>query len=125
MKLLISKQIEQFLHFHTEVSNQYLTAYAKVNECDKLTQDLMELRSGTKMRLVVSEETRCIYEISVNGETWLTFEGAIKKINNNMEFGRCIGYVSLAVGAVFTLTVLVSLLWEGVRKGMQKRANCV
>ncbi|MBQ8847039.1 MAG: hypothetical protein IJ006_07830 [Lachnospiraceae bacterium] len=34
---------------------------------DKLTQDLMALRSGTKMRLVVSEETRCIYEISVNG----------------------------------------------------------
>ena len=92
---------------------------------DELTEALMKLRSGTKMRLVVSEETRCIYEISVNGETWLTFEDAIKKINNNMEFGRCIGYVSLAVGAVFTLTVLVSLLWEGVRKGMQKRANCV
>ena len=92
---------------------------------DKLTQDLMKLRSGTKLRIVMSEETRYIYEISVGGETWLTFEDAIEKINNNMEFGKCIGYVALAVGAVFTLTVLVSLLWEGVRKGMQKRENCV
>lgn len=36
-----SKQIEQFLHFYTTVNNQYLTAYSKVNECDKLTQDLL------------------------------------------------------------------------------------
>lgn len=41
MKLPISKQIEQFLNFHTQVNNQYLVAYAKVNECDKLTQDLL------------------------------------------------------------------------------------
>ena len=92
---------------------------------DKLTQDLMELRSGTKMRLVVSEETRHIYEISVGGETWLTFEDAVKKINNNMEFGKCIGYVALAVGTVFTLTVLASLLWDEIRKGMSKRTKCV
>lgn len=92
---------------------------------DKLTQDLMALRSGTKMRLVVSEETRCIYEISVNGETWLTFEDAIKKINNNMEFGKCIGYVALAMGAVFTLVVLVSFLWDEIRKGVGKRTKCV
>lgn len=37
----VSRQIEQFLHFYTETNNQYLTAYAKVNECDKLTQDLL------------------------------------------------------------------------------------
>ena len=83
---------------------------------DKLTQDLMELRSGTKMKLVVSEETRHIYEISVDGETWLTFEDAIKKINNNMEFGKYIGCVTLAVGTVFVLTVLVSVLWSAFKK---------
>lgn len=37
----ISKQIEQFLQFQTEANNRYLVAYAKVNECDKLTQDLL------------------------------------------------------------------------------------
>lgn len=37
----ISKQIEQFLQFQTEANNRYLMAYAKVNECDKLTQDLL------------------------------------------------------------------------------------
>lgn len=41
MNLPISKQIEQFLSFYTQVNNQYLVAYAKVNECDKLTQDLL------------------------------------------------------------------------------------
>lgn len=41
MELPISKQIEQFLSFYTQVNNQYLVAYAKVNECDKLTQDLL------------------------------------------------------------------------------------
>lgn len=36
-----SKQIEHFLNFYTTANNQYLMAYSKVNECDKLTQDLL------------------------------------------------------------------------------------
>lgn len=39
--MVVSKQIEKFLQFYTTANNQYLMAYAKVNECDKLTQDLL------------------------------------------------------------------------------------
>lgn len=75
---------------------------------DRLTQDLMELRSGTKMKLVVNEDTRHIYELSVDGETWLAFDDAIKKISNNMVFGKYIGYAAMAAGALCLLTVIVS-----------------
>ena len=92
---------------------------------DKLTQDLMELRSGTKMQIVVSEETRHIYELSVDGEKWLNFDEAIKKIDKNMVMLKYFGYVALAVGAVFTLVVLVSFLWDEIRKGVVKRTKCV
>lgn len=89
---------------------------------DKLTQDLMELRSGTKMRIVVNEETRYIYEISVNGETWLAFDDAMGKISNNMAFGKNIGCLALAIGAVFCLTVVVSALWSAFEKKKAKNA---
>lgn len=41
MNSSVSGYIEQFLRFHTETNNQYLVAYEKVNECDKMTQDLL------------------------------------------------------------------------------------
>lgn len=83
---------------------------------DKLTQDLMELRSGTKMKLVASEETLHIYELSVEGETWLAFDDAMRKISNNMVLGKYIGYVAMTVGAVFVLTGIVSSLWVAIKR---------
>lgn len=82
---------------------------------DKLTEDLMELRSGTKMKIVTNEQTRYIYELSVNGETWLGFDEAIEKISNNMAFGRNIGYVTMAAGAVFCMAGFVSLLFGRIK----------
>lgn len=89
---------------------------------DKLTRDLMELRSGTKMKIVASEQTRYIYELSVNGETWLAFDDAMGKISNNMAFGKNIGCLALAIGAVFCLTVVVSALWSAFEKKKAKNA---
>lgn len=83
---------------------------------DKLTQDLMELRSGTKMQIVVSEETRHIYELSVDGEKWLNFDEAIKKIDKNMVMLKYFGYVAMAAGALFGLTGILPLLFEVLKR---------
>lgn len=87
---------------------------------DRLTQTLMELKSGTKMQLVVNERTRHIYELKVAGETWLSFEEAVEKIGNNMILVKNIGYVALTAGAIFLLTVIVSLLWSSIQGNVLK-----
>ncbi|MBQ8798840.1 MAG: hypothetical protein IJZ55_04670 [Lachnospiraceae bacterium] len=88
---------------------------------DRLTQDLMELKSGTKMRIVMNEETRHIYELEVDGSTWLGFEDAINKIEKNMVALEYLGYAALAAGAlVFTVTV-ISLAFEAIKKKIDSR----
>ena len=79
---------------------------------DRLTQALMELDSGTKMRLLVNEENRHIYELEVAGETWLSFEEAMTKIEKNMTIVMYAGYVFLTMGSVLFLTSINSLLKE-------------
>ena len=37
----VSKSIENFLNFYDAVEREYNIAFNKVNECDKLTQDLL------------------------------------------------------------------------------------
>jgi len=87
---------------------------------DMLTQDLMELRAGTKMQLVVNEETRHIYELKVAGETWLSFEEAMEKIGRNMILVKNLGYAALAAGAICLLTAIVSLLWSAIHRNTSK-----
>jgi len=79
---------------------------------DRLTQDLMELESGTDMRLLVNEENYFIYELEVAGETWLSFDEAIEKIEKNMIIVMYTGYVLLAFGAILFLSAIVSFIKE-------------
>lgn len=83
---------------------------------DGLIQDLMELKSGTKMQLMVNEETRCIYELKVGGKTWLSLDDAVEKIDENMLTLRNIGYVLIVAGGLFVLTFIVSLVWKKINK---------
>ena len=83
---------------------------------DRLTEDLMDLRSGTKMQIVVNEDTRRIYELKVAGETWLSFDEAIEKIDNNMNLLDKVSYAILIAGALCLLTVVVSVVWRAIRK---------
>ena len=79
---------------------------------DRLTQALMELDSGTKMRLLVNEENRFIYELEVGGDIWLSFEEVMKKIEKNMTIVMYVGYALLAIGSVLFLTSIYSLVKE-------------
>lgn len=45
-----------------------------------------------------------------------TFDESPENIDDNMAFGKYIGCVAMAVGAVFCVTVLVSALWDGLHK---------
>ncbi|MBQ7954329.1 MAG: hypothetical protein IJ282_01125 [Lachnospiraceae bacterium] len=83
---------------------------------DRLTQKLMELKSGTEMQLLVNEEARCIYELKVAGETWLSYDEATEKIGNNMILVKNIGYVALAAGIICLFTVIVPLIWKLLHK---------
>ena len=44
------------------------------------------------------------------------FEEAMENGDDNTAFGKYIGCVAMTVGAVFCVTVLVSLLWDGLHK---------
>lgn len=79
---------------------------------DRLTQALMELDSGTKMRLLVNEENRFIYELEVAGDTWLSFEEVMTKVEKNMTIVMYAGYALLAMGSVLFLTAIYSLVKE-------------
>ena len=79
---------------------------------DRLTQALMELEAGTRMRLLVNEENYFIYELEVVGETWLSFDEAITKIEKNMTIVMYAGYALLAMGSVLFLTAIYSLVKE-------------
>lgn len=39
--MINSKNIEAFLNFYDKANAEYNTAYTKVNQCDRLTQDLL------------------------------------------------------------------------------------
>lgn len=79
---------------------------------DRLTQALMDLESGTKMRLLANEANHFIYELEVGGDTWLSFEEAITKIEKNMTIVMYAGYALLAMGSVLFLTAIYSLVKE-------------
>ena len=83
---------------------------------DGLIQDLMDLKSGTKMQLMVNEETRYIYDLKVLGETWLSIDDSVQKIGENMLILRNIGYVLLVAGGLFVLSFIVPLVWTKINK---------
>lgn len=83
---------------------------------DGLIQDLMDLKSGTKMQLMVNEETRYIYDLKVLGETWLSIDDSVQKIGENMLILRYIGYVLLVAGGLFVLSFIVPLVWTKINK---------
>ena len=78
---------------------------------DKLTQRLIELKSGTKMKLLVHEKTNLAYEIMVNGETWLDFDEARNEIKKNNNIITIVGYVMLGIGAIFAVSGVVPMFF--------------
>lgn len=78
---------------------------------DKLTQRLMDLKSGAKMKFLVYEKTNLAYEIKVNGETWLDFDEARSEIKKNNNVITIVGYVMLGIGAIFAVSGVVPMFF--------------
>lgn len=78
---------------------------------NKLTQRLMDLKSGAKMKLLVHEKTNLAYEIKVNGETWLDFDEARSEIKKNNNVITIVGYVMLGIGAIFAVSGIVPMFF--------------
>ena len=84
----------------------------------KLTERLMNLKSGTKMKLLVHEKTGIIYELKVDGETWLDFDDARNSIEKNNNIITIVGYIMLGLGAVFTISAIIPFVFR------KKTSNC-
>ncbi|MBE5944323.1 MAG: hypothetical protein E7258_05330 [Lachnospiraceae bacterium] len=84
----------------------------------KLTERVMNLKSGTKMKLLVHEKTGIIYELKVDGETWLDFDDARNSIEKNNNIITIVGYIMLGLGAVFTISAIIPLIFR------KKTSNC-
>ncbi|MBQ7004310.1 MAG: hypothetical protein IJN11_08020 [Oscillospiraceae bacterium] len=80
-------------------------------EHSHLVGDLLALRSGTPVTLLVDEKSGTIYELVVDGETWLPFDEAKKSIDKNMVLARYIAYVCAGVGGICILSAGVSALF--------------
>jgi len=81
-------------------------------EDKELMNDLFNLKSGAKMKLLVYEKTGNIYELEVNGEKWLDFEYAKKKIDNNIKYVSYVGYACCAVGVICVVSSLFALIFR-------------
>ncbi len=100
-----------------EVNSIYLTFDDYGSDLDihpscasnELTEQLMNLKSGTKMELMVYEKTLTVYEIKVADKIWLAFDDACKKIENNYSIIRYVAYVFLVAGIVLLISCIVSL----------------
>ena len=81
---------------------------------DRLTQKLFDLKSGTKMKLLVNETTNEIYELEVDGELWLDFDTSKEKIDKNVTIVKYVGFVVLPIGAICIITAVIALLWRAI-----------
>lgn len=81
-----------------------------------LIEDLLDLRSGAAVRLLIDESSQTIYELEVNGKLWLAFDDAKKQIEANIQLGLYIIYVCFAVGAVCIISSIISFLFFKKKK---------
>jgi len=70
------------------------------------------------MKLLVHEKTGIIYELKVDGETWLDFDDARNSIEKNNNIITIVGYIMLGLGAVFTISAIIPLIFR------KKTSNC-
>ena len=91
---------------------------------NELTEKLMNLKSGTKMELIVYEKTLTVYEIKVADKIWLAFDDACKKIENNYSIIRYVAYGFLAVGVVFVITFIVSMCFFEKKNQLIDKSFC-
>lgn len=75
----------------------------------EMEKDLQDLPSGTKMKFLIDEETRTIYELEVAGKMWLDFDTAREKINTNMKIIDYIGYAALPLGVICFVSGLIGI----------------
>ncbi len=75
----------------------------------ELSDCVTNLKSGTKMELMVYEKTLTAYEIKVDGTSWLAFDDACKMIENNYKIISYVAYVLLPVGIILVISCIVSL----------------
>lgn len=85
---------------------------------DKLIEKLMNLKSGTNMKLLINDKTKTVYEIKVGGEIWLDFEDAKEAIEKNINIIQIVAYVLLVVGVVLIISATIPLIFR------KKTSNC-
>ena len=81
---------------------------------DRLTQRLYDLPSGTKMKLLINENTNNIYELEVAGDIWLDFDTAKEKIDKNVTIVKYVGFVLFPLGIICLITAVIALLWKAI-----------
>ncbi len=102
-------------HDGIDVKSVYLTFVDYSSDFDihtscaekEFIQRLMNLKSGTKMKLLAHEKTGIIYELKVNGETWLDFDDARSSIEKNNNTITIVGYIMLGLGAIFAISAII------------------
>ncbi len=84
---------------------------------NELIERLMDLKSGAKMKLLVHEKTGIIYELKVNGETWLDFDDARSSIEKNNNIITIVGYIMLGLGVVFAISAIIPMFFVKGSRG--------
>ena len=84
---------------------------------DELIERLMDLKSGAKMKLLVHEKTKIIYELKVNGETWLDFDDARASIEKNNNIITIVGYIMLGLGVIFAISAIIPMFFVKGSRG--------
>lgn len=102
-----------YLVFEDYNSNLYLHSSCAN---DRLTQRLFDLKAGAKMRLLVNERTNTVYELEVEGDTWLDFDTAKEKIENNLNILGHVGKVLFVAGIICFITALFSLIRDVLKR---------
>ncbi len=77
---------------------------------NELDDAMRSLKKGAKMKILHSNKSSDIYELTVNGKMLLDFDTANKKINENASLGKYISYFLMPVGAVLLISVPVMIL---------------
>ena len=82
----------------------------------ELEQKLFDLKAGTKITMLVNENTNTIYELKANGETLLDFDTAKKTIDKNVTIVKYLGYVFLPFGGLCAVSAVIQFIVRAVSK---------
>lgn len=85
---------------------------------DELIQKLFDLEKGAVMEMLITDKN--IYELKVNGETWLDFNTAKASMEGNLRALKYVGYVFIPFGALCAVTAVIHFIVRAAVKTKKK-----